>query len=75
MINAKTKIKEMVQEVFDESRQRFGATKIAAVLKEWGIITSYKYVAGLIREMNLQSISTHSKNDFERFEKDKEKTF
>ena len=59
-------IREQVKLVFDESKQRFGARKIFAVLEERGIRTSTKYVAELMREMSLQSIGKHSKRNFQK---------
>lgn len=44
--------------MFKESRQRFGANKIAAVLSERGIKTTPKYVAELMREMGIEGIVT-----------------
>lgn len=64
----KEEVKEAVRQVFDESHQRFGATKIASVLKERGICASYKYVAGLMREMGLKSVSTFSKKQYQWLE-------
>ena len=49
---------------FDESNQRFGANKIAAVLSAQGISTSPKYVRELMQEMGLQSITQYSKRDY-----------
>lgn len=62
-------MKEHIQTVFDESQQRFGANKNAAVLMEQGVRTSPKYVAELMREMGLQSISTYSKQDHQKRER------
>lgn len=59
-------MKEHIQKAFDESRQRFGANKIAVVLAEQGIHTSPKYVAELMREMGLQSVSIYSKRDYQK---------
>ena len=53
----KAEMKEHIKAVFDESQQRFGANKIAAVLSEQGISASPKYVRELMQEMGLQSIS------------------
>lgn len=64
----KEEVKEAVRQVFDESHQRFGATKIASVLKERGICASYKYVAELMREMGLKSVSTFSKKQYQWLE-------
>ena len=62
----KAEIKEHIKTVFDGSRQRFGANKIAAVLSEQGIPTSPKYVRDLMQEMGLQSITRYSKRDYQK---------
>lgn len=62
----RAEMKEHMRKAFDESQQRFGANKIAVVLAERGIHTSPKYVAGLMREMELQSVSTYSKRDYQK---------
>ncbi|MDD4565335.1 MAG: IS3 family transposase [Eubacteriales bacterium] len=59
-------MREHIQTVFDESRQRFGANKIAAVLSERGIKTTPKYVAELMREMGIESIVINSKKEYKR---------
>ena len=65
----RTEMKEHIQVAFDESHQRFGANKIAVVLAEQGIRTSPKYVAELMREMGLQSVSAYSKRDYQKNER------
>ncbi len=62
----RAEMKEHIQAVFDESQQRFGANKIAIVLAERDIRTSPKYVAELMREMGLQSVSVYSKRDYQK---------
>ena len=62
-------MKEHIQAVFDESQQRFGANKIAAMLADRGVRTSPKYVAELMREMGLQSVSIYSKRDYQKSER------
>lgn len=59
-------IREHIQAVFDESRQRFDANKIAAVLAERGVKTSPKYVAELIQKMGIKSIVISSKKEYKR---------
>ncbi|WP_250229729.1 transposase [Anaeropeptidivorans aminofermentans] len=59
-------MREHIQTVFDESRQRFGANKIAVVLSERGIKTTPKYVAELIREMGIKSIVINSKKEYKK---------
>lgn len=61
-------MEEHIRSVFDESQQRFCAHKIAVVLAERGIRTSSGYVAELMREMGLQSVSVSSKQDHEKRE-------
>ena len=65
----RAEMKEHIQTAFDESQQRFGANKIAAVLADRGVRTSPKYVAELMREMGLQSISIYSKRDYQKSER------
>lgn len=57
-----------IREVYDESRQIFGAAKITAVLRKEGIRVSEKMVSSLMREMGIQSIRQTSKamHDAER---------
>lgn len=62
----RAKMKEHIKTAFDESQQRFGANKIAAVLSAQGISTSPKYVRDLMQEMNLQSITRYSKRDYQK---------
>lgn len=59
-------MKEHIKTAFDESHQRFGANKIAAVLSAQGISTSPKYVRELMQEMGLQSITQYSKRDYQK---------
>lgn len=65
----RAEMKEHIQAAFDESRQRFGANKIAVVLAERGIRISPKYVTELMREMELQSVSVYSKRDYQKSER------
>ena len=65
----RVEMKEHIQATFDESPQRFGANKIAAVLADRGVRTSPKYVAELMREMGLQSVSIYSKHDYQKSER------
>ena len=65
----RTEMKEHIQAAFDEGHQRFGANKIAATLADHGVRTSPKYVAELMREMGLQSVSIYSKHDYQKSER------
>lgn len=51
----------MIQQVFDESKQIYGAGKITAVLKERGYITSEKMARYFMQEMGLISIRQQGK--------------
>ena len=62
----KSEVRKHIKAVFDESHQRFGANKIAAVLSTQGISTSSKYVRELMQEMGLQSITRYSKRDYQK---------
>lgn len=62
----RAEMKEHIKAAFDESQQRFGANKIAAVLSTQGIPTSPKYVRELMQEMGLQSITLYSKRDYQK---------
>lgn len=59
-------MREHVRVAFDESKQRFGAKKICAVLEDKGIRTSVRYVTDVMREMNLQCIGRNSKREYKR---------
>ena len=65
----RAEMREHIKSVFDESHQRFGANKIAAVLSEQGIRISPKYTAELMREMGLQSVTLYSKRDYQKQER------
>ena len=55
-----------IQEIYDESKQIFGAAKIAAVLKEQGYRTSDKTVRNLMRDMGLISIRQNAKSIYDK---------
>lgn len=63
----------LIQDIFDESDQRFGAGKIRAVLVEQGHSVSEKTVAELMREMNLYSISKTSKREYTKWRRGENK--
>lgn len=62
----RAEMKEYIKAAFDESYQRFGANKIAAVLSSQGMPVSPKYVRDLMQEMGLQSITRYSKRDYQK---------
>ena len=57
-----------IRDVYEESKQLFGAGKIRAVLVERGQQVSQKLVAELMREMGLSSIRVTAKRDYERLQ-------
>ena len=65
----RAEMREHIRAVFDDSCQRFGANKIAAVLSEQGIRISPQYAAELMREMGLQSVTLYSKRDYQKQER------
>ena len=59
-------LRQIIQEIYDESNQIFGAEKIAAVLKERGYKTSDKMVRELMRDMGLTSIRQDAKDLYDK---------
>lgn len=59
-------IKNTIQTVYDESKQIFGARKIAAVLRERGYKTCEDTVCKLMHDMGLSSIRQRAKFLFEK---------
>lgn len=59
-------LRQKIQEIYDESNQIFGATKIVAVLKERGYSTSIKMVRELMRDMGLTSIRQDAKDLYDK---------
>ncbi len=55
-----------IQEIYDESKQIFGAAKITAVLKEQGNRVSEKMVRNLMGDMGLISIRQDAKSIYDR---------
>ena len=51
----KEKIKERIQEIYDESHQNYGAPKITEVLRSQGEVISEKTVGNYMREMGIKA--------------------
>ena len=51
----KEKIKECIQEIYDESHQNYGAPKITEVLRSQGEVISEKTVGNYMREMGIKA--------------------
>lgn len=60
---------QLVQQIFDDSGQRYGAEKIRVVLTENGIRTSRKRVSAIMQELDLRSVRTDSKKEFKKRQK------
>lgn len=61
-------LRVQIREIFDESRQIFGAGKIRAVLMDRGHQVSQKLVAELMREMDIYSLRSSAKRDYRRLQ-------
>ena len=55
-----------VQQIFDESQQRFGAEKIRTVLLQNGIHVSAKRISAIMQELDLRSVRTHAKKQYKK---------
>lgn len=58
-----------VQQVFDDSQQRYGANKIRVVLAENGIHTSFNRIRRIMQELGLKSIRCNAKQEFKQRQK------
>jgi transposase InsO family protein len=56
-------LKQQIRNIYDKSRQIYGAGKIRAVLMSNGYIISERFVSELMREIGLRSIRISSKKD------------
>ena len=66
-------LSKQIKEIYDESNQIYGARKIRAVLQARGINTTDKMVAELMQSMNLQSIRSETRRQYNRFIKEGKK--
>lgn len=55
-----------VQQIFDESQQRFGAEKIRIILAENGVHVGKKRIRGIMQELGLESIRENAKKDYKK---------
>ena len=60
------RLMRLVQQVFDDSAQRFGAEKIRIALAESGIRVSTKRIAAIMQELDLHSIRPDAKKQFKK---------
>lgn len=59
-------LKLQIQDIYDESRQRFGSGKITAILQNRGVKVSLEMVRELMRDMGLISIRQEAKDLYEK---------
>ncbi len=63
---AQVELMRLVQQVFDDSSQRFGAEKIRVTLTESGVCVSTKRIAAIMRELGLQSVRPDAKKQYKK---------
>lgn len=68
-------LKPIIQEIYDESHQIFGPSKITSILNERDYHVCEKTVSKLMREMGLYSIRNCAKTLYEQNQKKREKIY
>ena len=63
---AQIELMRLVQQVFDDSSQRFGAEKIRVTLAGSGVRVSTKRIAAIMQELGLQSIRPDAKKQYKK---------
>ena len=63
---AQLELMRLVQQVFDDSSQRFGAEKIRVTLAGSGVRVSTKRIAAIMQELGLQSIRPDAKKQYKK---------
>ena len=63
---AQVELMRLVQQVFDDSSQRFGAEKIRVTLAESGVRVGTKRIAAIMQELGLQSIRPDAKKQYKK---------
>ena len=63
---AQIELMRLVQQVFDDSSQRFGAEKIRVTLAESGVRVGTKRIAAIMQELGLQSIRPDAKKQYKK---------
>ncbi|MBD5095091.1 MAG: IS3 family transposase [Subdoligranulum sp.] len=61
-----TQLMLQVRQIFDDSEQRYGAEKIRVKLSENGINVSKKRIAAIMQELELYSVRSDAKKQFQR---------
>lgn len=65
-VKRRAELCQKIRDIYNDSNQIFGAEKVRAVLVSQGETVSKKYVAELMREMGLVSISPSAKKEYKR---------
>lgn len=55
-----------VQQIFDDSSQRFGAEKVRVILSEDGIHVGKKRIRDIMQELGLESVRENAKKDYKK---------
>lgn len=55
-----------VQQIFDDSQQRFGSEKIRTVLAQNGVRVSAKRISAIMQELELRSIRSYAKKQYKK---------
>lgn len=55
-----------VQQIFDDSSQRFGAEKIRVILSEDGVHVGKKRIRDIMQELGLESVRENAKKDYKK---------
>ena len=63
---AQVELMRLVQQVFDDSSQRFGAEKIRVTLTESGVRVSTKRITAIMQELGLQSVRPDAKKQYKK---------
>ena len=69
----RTQLSEKILQIYNASKQIYGAKKIKAVLEQQGVYTSVKMVSELMNEMNIASIRSDSKKIYKQLHKPQKK--
>ena len=57
---------QLVQQVFDDNAQRFGAEKIRIILAESGIRVSTKRITAIMQELELHNVRSDAKKEYKK---------
>lgn len=72
---ARDQLSTLIQQIFDDSEQRYGYRKIHTVLAESGIHISPNTVNAIMRELNLQCIRTDAKKEYKKRQQAEKKDY